>query len=272
MSNEQTPLFAKHAPIGTYVPAGPGDKRSPCPMINSLANHGYLPRNGRDVLARDVKAAMTEVGVSGGLGTLFVNSVYNVHQTKEEKSKTNFLSRFWATVRDPWTLLAGLGTRRQGQKDASGRPVLDLDQLALHGAIEHDVSLTRRDAAQKEGNCVRQEDLVDDLLAASKDGKMLTREDLAGLRKRRIEKQREDNPGLTYGSLQHELGCGEIALILNVLGNGKEVPRSYVEALFKEERLPLEEGWKRRWWWTVGLIEVKLTVEKIKKLIGLEIK
>ena len=61
-------------------------------MINSLANHGYLPRNGRDVLARDVKAAMTEVGVSGGLGTLFVNSVYNVHQTKEEKSKTNFLN------------------------------------------------------------------------------------------------------------------------------------------------------------------------------------
>ena len=83
-------------------------------MINSLANHGYLPRNGQDVLARDVKAAMTEVGISGGLGTLFVNSVYNVHQTKEEKSKTNFLSRFWATVRDPWTLLAGFGMRRQG--------------------------------------------------------------------------------------------------------------------------------------------------------------
>ena len=271
MSSENTPLFAKHAPIGTYIPAGPGDKRSPCPMINSLANHGYLPRNGQNVLAHEMKAAMDEAGISRSLGTIFVNTVYNVHQKKSEKSKKGILSRLWMTARDPWTLLSGFGMRRAGQTDSAGRAVLDLDQLALPGAVEHDISLTRRDHAQEEGNCARQEDLVSDLLACSADGKSITREELAGFRKRRIEKQREDNPGLTYTSLNHELACGEIALILGVFGDGKSVPYNYVASFLQEERLPLQEGWKKRWWWTLGLVEVKLIATKVKKLVGMQI-
>ena len=271
MSSEQTPLFAKHAPIGTYVPAGPGDKRSPCPMINSLANHGYLPRNGQNVLAREMKAAMDEAGISRTLGTIFVNTVYNVHQDKSEQAKKGVLSRLWSTVRDPWTLLSSLGMRRPGQTDDAGRAVLDLDQLALPGAVEHDISLTRRDHAQKEGNCARQEDLVKELLACSTDGKTISRENLAGFRKRRIEEQREDNPGLTYGPLQHELGCGEIALVLGVFGDGKSAPFEYVQTFFREERLPVEEGWKKRWWWTLGLVEVKILASKVKSSIGLQI-
>ena len=29
------------------------DERAPCPMLNTLANHGFLPHNGRDI-TRDV--------------------------------------------------------------------------------------------------------------------------------------------------------------------------------------------------------------------------
>ncbi|KAG9317992.1 Chloroperoxidase [Chiua virens] len=32
-----------------YCPPQPTDKRSPCPALNTLANHGFLPRNGRDI-------------------------------------------------------------------------------------------------------------------------------------------------------------------------------------------------------------------------------
>ncbi|CAG8835038.1 22518_t:CDS:2, partial [Racocetra persica] len=28
---------------------GPDDKRSPCPALNTLANHGYLPRGGENI-------------------------------------------------------------------------------------------------------------------------------------------------------------------------------------------------------------------------------
>jgi hypothetical protein len=29
-----------------FNPPGAGDKRGPCPGLNALANHGYLPHNG----------------------------------------------------------------------------------------------------------------------------------------------------------------------------------------------------------------------------------
>lgn len=241
-------------------------------MINSLANHGYLPRDGQNVLAHEMKAAMNEAGVSASLGTIFVNTVYNVHQNKDEKDRSGPISRLWTTFRDPWTLLSRFGMRRPDQTDRFGRPILDLDQLALPGAVEHDISLTRRDHCQKEGNCARQEDLVNDLLASSVDGKNITREELASLRKQRIAKQREDNPGLTYGPLQHEMSCGEIALILGVFGDGKSAPYDFVASFLREERLPIKEGWKKRWWWTLGLVEVKIIATKVKSLIGLQIK
>lgn len=274
MATEETPLFAEHIPKGTYAPAGPGDKRSPCPMINSLANHGYLPRNGQNVLAYEMKAAMNEAGISATLGAVFVNTVYNIHHNpdnEEDKKGPGILPRVWQTLRDPWTLLSRFGMRRPDQTDREGRPTVDLDQLALSGAVEHDISLTRRDYAQKEGNCARQEDLVSDLLSCSTDGKKITREELAGLRKRRIERQCKDNPSLTYGPLQHELGCGEIALILGVFGDGKSAPYDFVAPFFREERLPINKGWKKRWWWTLGLVELKVMASKVKALIGIEI-
>ncbi|CAG8954867.1 hypothetical protein HYFRA_00008553, partial [Hymenoscyphus fraxineus] len=32
-----------------FIPPGPHDLRSPCPAVNTLANHGMLPRDGRNV-------------------------------------------------------------------------------------------------------------------------------------------------------------------------------------------------------------------------------
>ncbi|KAF7515770.1 heme-thiolate peroxidase [Neopestalotiopsis clavispora] len=40
---------------------GPGDLRAPCPALNTLANHGFLPRDGRNVDLDTVGAAVLEV-------------------------------------------------------------------------------------------------------------------------------------------------------------------------------------------------------------------
>ena len=69
--------------------------------------------------------------------------------------------------------------------------------------------------------------------------------------------------------MAHNLGCGEIALMLHVLGDGQSVRCDYVRALFKDERLPLGEGWaKREYWRPVGVMEVVLTTHKVKTMIG----
>ena len=43
---------------------------------------------------------------------------------------------------------------------------------------------------------------------------------------------------------------------------------SHVKALFEEERLPREEGWKKRVWWALGLVELNMLMSSIKGLFG----
>ncbi|KAM3456881.1 hypothetical protein MY3296_001539 [Beauveria thailandica] len=35
--------------LGQWAPPGHDDFRGPCPMMNTLANHGYIPRDGRNI-------------------------------------------------------------------------------------------------------------------------------------------------------------------------------------------------------------------------------
>ncbi|CAG8604223.1 17347_t:CDS:2 [Gigaspora margarita] len=39
---------------------GPDDKRSPCPALNALANHGYLPRSGENITPSMLVKALQE--------------------------------------------------------------------------------------------------------------------------------------------------------------------------------------------------------------------
>ncbi len=41
-----------------YQAPGPNDSRSPCPALNALANHGYLPRDGKDITPEVLQRAV----------------------------------------------------------------------------------------------------------------------------------------------------------------------------------------------------------------------
>lgn len=47
-NSKSTPSFANESEY-QYQPARPTDSRSPCPALNALANHGYLPRDGKNI-------------------------------------------------------------------------------------------------------------------------------------------------------------------------------------------------------------------------------
>jgi len=240
-------------------------------MINALANHGYIARDGRDVTSDELLAAMKTVGLSHVLGTAFSRPVYNLYKdpVASQETSSGILAKTWTTLINPWSLLP-IGMRQTDRKNAAGKPVLNLDEMAIPNVIEHDISLTRRDHTQKEGNRVPQADLIAELLACSKDGKVITLEDMAEFRKRRIQQQRKDNPSCKYEAFQHQLACGEIALILGVIGGGTSVRVDYAKAFLEEERLPYEEGWKPRAWWGFGFPELQLTIAKVKALVGVQ--
>ncbi|KAI1179311.1 putative peroxidase [Nemania sp. FL0916] len=273
MPTESSPLLVRPPPVGEYSPEPTGSSRSPCPVVNALANHGYIARSGRNIPMKELNAAMKHVGMSPLLGSVFAVPTYFEYQdpaTASLRKPPSFWSKLWALIRNPYSLFSYFGCWTKSQVDERGRKVIDLGNLALHGSIEHDISLTRRDIDQKQGNCAPQRDLIKELLKSSTDGgKTITIENLGAFIKKRIDQQLLDNPGLKYGPDEHTVNCGQVALLMHCFGDGKSIPCSYVRAIFVEERLPWTEGWTRRRWWTMGLVEFFGAVNKMKAAIGL---
>ena len=263
MSSTEPSTSTKPLKRGTWAPAPPNSLRSPCPAVNSLANMGYISRDGRNIRANEIFSALNEFGISHVLAGIFTYPVY-----VEAPDSTAPPPTLWHRLTNPFsTAFKYFGMRHPGQKDSEGIPVLNLDQLDRPHSVEHDISLARFDYAQGD-NHTAQPELINDMLSSSTNGTTITISDFANLRKRRIERQRRDNPECNYEALQHQIACSEISLILKVFGDGKEVPVEYVRAFFKEERLPREEGWQKRKWWTVGLVELNIMASKVKALIG----
>ncbi|CAE6416021.1 unnamed protein product [Rhizoctonia solani] len=58
-----------------FRPPTAGDKRGPCPGLNALANHGYLPHNGVTPLLQAIEATNKVFGMGIDLGTVL--SIYS---------------------------------------------------------------------------------------------------------------------------------------------------------------------------------------------------
>jgi len=98
--------------FGDWHPPVAGDLRSPCPALNSLANHGFIPHNGRDIsVPVAIKVMQETLNVSTEVATTIA--------------------------------LAGMQT---STNPSSG--TFTLGDLKRHDIIEHDGSLSRKDSAK----------------------------------------------------------------------------------------------------------------------------
>jgi len=69
-----------YRPSGDEVSGIPGTtatyRRSPCPALNTLANHGYLPRNGQNITRDILASAIEEVyNIGSGVAAILVAQV-----------------------------------------------------------------------------------------------------------------------------------------------------------------------------------------------------
>lgn len=180
-------------PRGVYHPPRNTDTRGPCPMLNTLANHGYIPRTGRGIQAHEITSALHDiVGVSWTVAFLFTHPIFLVHRDPDPDPNSDGIdipekwwkacwSRIrWKLIDKPLnTLVFRWGMREPGQyldvdvspsnkkmRERKRAKVINLDQLGnTTNAIEHDISLTRRDRAQSQGCMAKQADLVEGLLS-----------------------------------------------------------------------------------------------------------
>ncbi|KAK5677206.1 hypothetical protein LTS10_010395 [Elasticomyces elasticus] len=101
-------------PVGhEWQKPGRFDSRAPCPGLNSLANHGWLPRDGKNITYSDIKTAALN-------GYNYTDNVYEIFYILATQVFTNV-----STTGDPTTF--------------------NLEDLARHNTIEQDGSLSRND-------------------------------------------------------------------------------------------------------------------------------
>ncbi|TQS33982.1 hypothetical protein Golomagni_05655, partial [Golovinomyces magnicellulatus] len=185
--------------------------RSPCPGLNALANHGFLPRNGKGVTLPDFIKALKD-GINVG---------------------ADFATAVGALALQSAPLPLSLS--------------VDLDRLRSHNyLIEHDASLSREDTYFGDALHFNQ-GVFDQVLAYFHDTDTATIPAASNARYARVKDSQATNPNVVYGARQLVLSYGETALYLSVMGDpvtGK-APISYVKSLFEQERLPYELGWKK---------------------------
>ncbi|KAJ7286841.1 Cloroperoxidase, partial [Mycena rebaudengoi] len=208
------------------------DVRSPCPGLNTLANHGYLPRNGKNISIPMILEAVIE-GFNVGPDAII------------QAAKFGLLSGD-----DPITL--------------------NLDALRLHNLIEHDASLSRGDAAL--GDNLRFNETITALrpfcifqtLAKSNPGVDYYNATSAGqVQHDRLAISLVTNPDITNTRKEALVRSRESGLYLSVMGNPLTgvAPKKFVQIFFREERLPIAEGWKRS--------NTRITAETIGPIEGL---
>ncbi|KAL3466113.1 Chloroperoxidase [Aspergillus heterothallicus] len=238
-SSSSSSLF----PRGEYHRGTATDSRAPCPILNSLANHGYISRDGRNITKPSLNAALAEIGLAYTARLALCNIAFKVHADDGDANAPKGSSR--------------LGFRETGQVNALGEEVLDLEQVGRAEAMEHDVSLSRVDRAL--GDHMRlDKGLYQRLLeVASPAEKKKKGEEgkgsfhlwsLAGYRRILYAEHKKENKQLVFGFPQHTAACLEVAAMQAVFGKGVRngVPREYYEAVLGEERLPYREGWTPR--------------------------
>ena len=123
----------------------------------------------------------------------------------------------------------------------------DLDQLRRHDVvIEHDASLSRADASTGDNYSLNQTiwDTVLDYYSGQDKTSILS---AAKAKYNRVQTESSRDPTFTYGPVQFIFSYGETAIYLSTMGDPATgiAPVEYVRALFEEERLPYEEGWRK---------------------------
>ncbi|KAK7184317.1 hypothetical protein PSPO01_09694 [Paraphaeosphaeria sporulosa] len=202
---------------GPWKAPGEGDDRGPCPMLNTLANHGYLPRNGRNI--------------SKDMAINVLDQVLN-----------------WDA-----TVVSDLYDFAQPTNPQPNATTINLKELTTHNILEHDASLSRQDSGFGPADVFNSKiwnETVAHFTGDTIDVEMATK-----ARTARTIAAASTNALFTFPQLGMNFQYGETAAYQFVFGewnldaedvkNRILTPKNYIEYFSKKERLPTELGWEK---------------------------
>ncbi len=159
--------------------------RSPCPALNTLANHGYIPRDGKLLTIKTLATAVSET-YNLPLWLSYLKVIL-------AKAKLGLFSHF---------TLADLGAKDGPEHDAS---------------LFHFDSFLGKDPTQVNAEA------VEALVALSNDGVWITLEELGNYRRVRSHDSITKNPSFRCDSSMKKITFGEGSLLLNLLGRDGKI-------------------------------------------------
>ncbi|EGR44087.1 uncharacterized protein TRIREDRAFT_112640 [Trichoderma reesei QM6a] len=208
-------LSAATEGLRPYEAPGPDDLRSPCPMLNTLANHNYLPHNGRNITAQQLTDAVTEA--------------INLDGKAVSKIANDFMK-------------------------AVNKSAIDLPELNRPGIIQHIASLTRDDVTDPDSlECAASPERIKHLLEDSPTD-CITVSSLAKTRLH-VEALSAPQELTLKESFFTYFEASLLLLMMNdgPIPSGWSfpspdsycAPKEKVEIWLTEERFPVELGWKK---------------------------
>ncbi|KAK7713016.1 hypothetical protein SLS57_007577 [Botryosphaeria dothidea] len=200
--------------------------------MNTLANHGFLPHDGRNITKDNaIHALNTAINFNVSLAAIMWEQAIIANP---EPNATFFT----------------------------------LDHLNRHNVLEHDASLSRTDAYFGNNHVFNQS--VFDTSRAYWTEPVLTAEMLANSKLFRQIESRAANPNYTFTQNTEAFSLGEVAAPIIVFGDhaSATVNRTLVEYFFENERLPTELGWTKQAE-DVGLEDILRIQEIVKNATNL---
>ncbi|KAK4118850.1 Cloroperoxidase [Parathielavia appendiculata] len=196
--------------IPNWHPPRPNDFRGPCPMMNTLANHGILPRDGRNITREVIVKGM--------------------------KQALNFDSAL-ATIMFDQAVIAN---------PEPNATYFTLDHLNRHNVLEHDASLSRTDAFFGSNRVFNQ--TIFDQTRRYWPEPVITAAHMANAKVARQIDSKAFNPTYRFTDAVERFSLGEMAAPFVAFGDLEKatVNRTLVEYFFQNERLPTELGWRVR--------------------------
>nr|ANZ54408.1 heme-thiolate peroxidase HTP4 [Leptoxyphium fumago] len=203
-----------HVPTGSFIewaPAGPNDVRGPCPMMNTLANHGFLPHDGKN---------LTQEVVTKGLGDAL-----------------NF---------DAALIQVMFKQALPANPDFPNASFFDLNMLNTHNLLEHDASLSRLDAYFGNNHVFNQQ--VFDQTKQYWVSPTINASHITNSKLARMLQSKASNPTYKFTNTTEAFSIGEILAPFIAFGDVEmvTVARNLVIYFFENERLPVKLGWSRK--------------------------
>ena len=189
--------------------------RGPCPFLNTAANHGLLPRDGKHITITRLDQALAKMGLPSVFKSLLIKGAKSVF------AKNNIDEQDFA-----------------------------LTQLNPPRMFEHDLSLTRFDQYGPHlGHQTPEPELVEGMLSlaynrtySDDEEPYLTAMNIVHWRQLRVKQEKSLNHPIQFDMRAQFASAGECAMLVHILGRHGKISVDTAKSILLEERFP--EEWK----------------------------